>query len=91
MQVPALGQAVPNFHYGVFYIRPPIVEDDLPRADYVNNCSIMTYMRIGQSTILLPGDMMTSGMDHALNTGCEARLSGLIRISGTITNSFGRA
>ena len=76
LQVPALGQAVPNFHYGVFYIRPPVVEDELPRADYVNNCSIMAYMRIGRSTILLPGDMMTSGMEHAISTGCEARLSG---------------
>jgi hypothetical protein len=76
MQVPAFGEAVPNFHYGVFYIRPPVVEDELPRADYINNCSIMAYMRIGRSAILLPGDMMTSGMDHAIGIGCEARRSG---------------
>lgn len=76
LQVPEFGHAVPNFHYGVFYIRPPVVADGLPRADYVNNCSIMVYVRFGRSTILLPGDMMTSGIDHAITTGCESRLSG---------------
>ncbi len=79
LQVPAFGVKVPNFQYGLFYIRPPTAEDDLPKDDYVNNCSIMAFIRYGRSSILLPGDMMTSGMDHAINTGSESRLSGTKR------------
>jgi len=76
LRVPAFGRTVPNFHYGLFYVRPPVAERDLPTTDYVNNCSIMAFLRIGDSSVLLPGDIMTSGMDHAINTGCESRLTG---------------
>jgi len=74
---------IPGFRYGLFYIRPPecepsedAEEEGLPKADYGNNVSLMVFLRFQNSSIILPGDMLTSGMDYAVNEGCENRLVG---------------
>ncbi|MHC4759407.1 MAG: MBL fold metallo-hydrolase [Planctomycetota bacterium] len=76
---------VPNFSYGVFYIRPPDCEplitifdenEGLPKKDYANNTSIMVYFRFSKNSICFTGDMMSSGMKHAIEVGCENRIVG---------------
>ena len=76
LQVPMLGSTIPGFYYSIFYVRPPVVEADLPAVDYVNNCSIMVWLRYGNSSVLLPGDMMSSGMEHVIDVGGESRQTG---------------
>ncbi len=83
LQVYVPKSKTPSFRYGLFYIRPPECEPSeeeeeggLPEADYGNNVSLMLFLRFQKSSILLPGDMMTSGMDYAVNEGCENRLVG---------------
>jgi len=77
---------IPHFSYGLFYIPPPqckpvepkVTEeyDPLPKRDYANNTSIMAYFRFNKNSILMPGDMMESGMERALTVGCESRIVG---------------
>lgn len=86
LQVFSPTSQVPHFTYGIFYIRPSecepveswfINEDSgLSKQDYGNNISIMTYFRFNKNSILFPGDIMASGMKHALEVGCENRLVG---------------
>lgn len=72
----------PGFLQGIFYLRPPECEpkdnseDGLPKSDYANNTSIMMYLKYCGKTILLPGDMMPSGMKKILEKGSENRLTG---------------
>jgi len=77
---------IPHFAYALFYLAPPQClplnpltnneDQGLPKRDYANNTSIMTYFRFNENSILLPGDMMASGMKHALSVGCESRVVG---------------
>jgi beta-lactamase superfamily II metal-dependent hydrolase len=86
LQVFSPTSQVPHLTYGIFYIRPPECEpvdswygdedSGLPKKDYGNNISIMTYFRFNKNSIFFPGDIMASGMKHALKVGCENRLVG---------------
>lgn len=68
---------IPNFEYGLFYIRPPICEQLHPTDDnaYANSTSIVFYLRHGANSILFPGDMTPEGMKHILEdrAGTEKR------------------
>jgi len=67
---------VPNVEYGIFYIRPPIVNnllDDDQR--YANGISLVVFYRHGYHTILIPGDIDPEIMKLILNEneGLEKR------------------
>lgn len=86
LQVFSPTSQVPYFTYGIFYIRPTECEpvdslsgdEDcrLPKQDYGNNISIMACFRFNKNSIFFSGDMMASGMKHAIEVGCENRLVG---------------
>ncbi len=70
------GDVVSNFAYSLFYIRPPVSEDRLPKADYTNNLSVFSQIQYGGSNLFIGGDIMASGMKHVLAEGSEVRVTG---------------
>ncbi|MCP4569423.1 MAG: MBL fold metallo-hydrolase, partial [FCB group bacterium] len=58
--------AVPGFDFKIFYIPPKLNERTLPATDYVNNLSIVAYLKLGNASILFLGDLMPSGCEYLL-------------------------
>jgi beta-lactamase superfamily II metal-dependent hydrolase len=50
---------IPDFEYGLYYMRPPAVSRIHPSNDhhYGNGVSILMYVRYGKMSLLLPGDV----------------------------------
>jgi len=72
-----LPYSIPNLEYGLYYIRPPVV-DELFLNDnqkYSNGISIVLFLRHGFHTLLIPGDMPPEAMEYLLEEklGCEKR------------------
>jgi hypothetical protein len=67
-----------DLEYGIYYVRPPVCErihkDD---NEYGNALSIVTYLRYGKNSILLPGDITPLAMEKILNQseGVEKRFT----------------
>lgn len=53
----------------IYYIKPSVCEksDKLASANYSNNVSICTYIRINGHKVLLPGDLMKDGMEYLID------------------------
>ena len=53
----------------IYYLTPEYCynEPDL-KASYANNISIAIYIRVGDKTVLFPGDLMKTGMSNLINT-----------------------
>jgi len=72
-----LTRSVPNLEYGLFYIRPPVVEKIHPAndQDYGNGISLVIFFRYGKHTLLIPGDITPSVLSHILEEreGLEKR------------------
>lgn len=51
----------------LYYIKPPIVEDELPSSDYVNNVSLVCLINVSWKYILFPWDIMQSWSDWMLD------------------------
>ncbi len=70
-------RTVPNLEYGLYYIRPPKVEEIFEKDDqgYSNGVSLIFYFRHGYQTLLIPGDCMPETMEYLLDekTGVEKR------------------
>jgi len=59
----------------IYYIPPKKVEDDsdLMNESYCNNISIVVYVRINGTKILIPGDLQKLGMEKLINTNTSFR------------------
>lgn len=70
---------IPNLEYGLYYIKPPIVENNLHSAaqEYSNAISIVFYLKHGQNSILIPGDITPQAFKYILEQkpGTEKRYS----------------
>lgn len=64
-------RSVPNLEYGLFYIRPPVVNEihDSNDQDYGNGLSLLLFYRHGIHTILIPGDITPDSLKHILDGG----------------------
>ena len=70
--------SVPNLEYGLYYLRPPIIEEKIhPSNDqaYSNGISLVLYYRHGYHSILIPGDITPDALKHMLygKEGTEKR------------------
>ncbi len=69
-------RTIPNLEYGVYYVRPPVC-DKLHSEDtkYGNATSIVFYLRHGNHSILVPGDITPEAMNIILDEdeGLEKR------------------
>jgi beta-lactamase superfamily II metal-dependent hydrolase len=59
----------------IYYIPPQIVEKntELKTESYCNNISIVVYVRINNTKILMPGDIQKIGMDYLISTNMSFR------------------
>lgn len=64
---------IPGFEMKIFFIPPRFCEYDLPKNDYCNNLSIITYMKLGNNSILFMGDLMPSGCEYLLSNNKDFR------------------
>lgn len=64
--------SIPNLEYGLFYVRPPVVDNLFPNDDqeYANGLSLVIYYRHGYHTLLIPGDINPDTFKHLLDE-CE--------------------
>lgn len=63
--------SIPNLEYGLYYIRPPVVDKIYPNNDqeYGNGISFVVFYRHGHHTILIPGDINPDALKHTLDEG----------------------
>lgn len=70
---------VPNLEYGLYWVRPPYCDSLHPSDDneYGNATSIVLYLRQGEHSILLPGDITPPAFDAILDEseGVEKRFT----------------
>jgi hypothetical protein len=70
-------RSIPNLEYGIFYVRPPVVNKIHPKndQDYGNGMSLVLFYRHGIHTLLIPGDITPDCLNHLLNEkdGLEKR------------------
>ncbi len=70
-------RSIPNLEYGIFYVRPPVVNEIHPENDhdYGNGLSFVLFYRHGKHTLLIPGDITPDVLKHLLgeNKGLEKR------------------
>lgn len=62
--------SIDDLEYGLYYVRPPVVDVDLfPSSDqeYSNGISLVVYIKYGDHTILLPGDVNPDAMELILD------------------------
>lgn len=61
-------RSVPNLEYGIYYLRPPKVDELYPSNDqnYANATSLVLFFRHGFHTLLIPGDMLPEAMEYLL-------------------------
>lgn len=64
-------RSVPNLEYGLFYARPPVVNEihGSNDQDYGNGLSLLLFYRHGIHTILIPGDITPDSLKHILDGG----------------------
>ena len=64
-------RSVPNLEYGLYYVRPPVVNEihNSNDQDYGNGLSLLLFYRHGIHTILIPGDITPDSLRHILNEG----------------------
>ena len=68
-------RSVPNLEYGLYYVRPPVVEKIYPPGndkndqEYANGTSLIIFYRHGYHTVLIPGDMNPETFKHLLDEG----------------------
>lgn len=63
--------SIPNLEYGLYYVRPPIVDRIFPDNDqeYGNGLSLVFFYRHGYHTLLIPGDINPDTFKHLLDGG----------------------
>jgi hypothetical protein len=70
-------RSIPNLEYGLYYVRPPVVNEIYPDNDqeYGNGISLVIFYRHGYHTILIPGDINPDTLKHLLeeDEGMEKR------------------
>ncbi len=70
-------RSIPNLEYGLYYVRPPIVDKihESNDNDYGNGTSLVIYYRHGIHTLLIPGDITPDALQCILNEeeGSEKR------------------
>lgn len=70
-------RSIPNLEYGLYYVRPPVVDEIFPDNDqeYGNGTSLVVLYRHGFHTLLIPGDINPNTLKHMLDegTGLEKR------------------
>jgi beta-lactamase superfamily II metal-dependent hydrolase len=66
-------RVIPGYQLKIFFITPKDCEDRLPKDGYTNNLSIVTYISIGNNSILFTGDLMASGCKYLLEMNSEFR------------------
>jgi len=74
------GDLAPGFELRIFFIPPKFCEIKLPNDDYGNNLSIVTYLKLGNNSILFPGDLLPSGCEYLIKTNktfCEILSHGI--------------
>ena len=80
-------RTVPHLEYGIYYVRPPKAAVLHPNDDneYGNATSVVTYLRHGQNSILVPGDMTPQAMKLVLDeqSGFEKRYTVMDRQSAS--------
>lgn len=68
---------VPNIEYGIYYVRPPELDELFPKDDqvYGNSMSMVLYYRHGIHSLLIPGDMLPEAFKYLLEekNGMEKR------------------
>jgi beta-lactamase superfamily II metal-dependent hydrolase len=59
-----------GFEYGIFYVRPPEVEKihDADQ-DYINGSSVCLYLKYGDNSILIPGDITPAVLERIIDGG----------------------
>lgn len=64
-------RSIPNLEYGLYYVRPPVVDEIFPNNDqeYGNGTSLIIFYRHGYHTILIPGDINPDAIRHILDEG----------------------
>jgi|YelNatPaOPRAMG01_1025707.scaffolds.fasta_scaffold14527_3 beta-lactamase superfamily II metal-dependent hydrolase len=64
-------RSIPNLEYGIYYVRPPVVNEIYPDNDqeYGNGISLVLFYRHGNHTLLIPGDINPKGLNHILDEG----------------------
>ena len=73
-RIPPLCSTNPQSEF-IYYIPPKTVEgnNELKTESYCNNISIVVYVRINGTKILVPGDIQKAGMDYLINTNTSFR------------------
>lgn len=70
-------KSIPNLEYGIYYVRPPVVEEIFPNNDqeYGNGIGLVFFYRHGYHTLLIPGDINPNTFKHLLDDaeGVEKR------------------
>jgi hypothetical protein len=65
----------------LFYINPSICESqETLKASYANNISLVLFLKVGDKTVLLPGDILKEGMRYIINT--EPELKNMFEVDG---------
>lgn len=61
--------SVPNLEYGIYYVIPPACNTLYENDDqkYSNSISIVFYLRHGNQTLLIPGDITPEAFEKVLN------------------------
>jgi len=64
-------RSIPNLEYGLYYVRPPVVEEIYPDNDqeYGNGVSLVIFYRHGYHSLLIPGDINPDTFKHLLDEG----------------------
>ncbi|GAB0174610.1 MAG: hypothetical protein HHAS10_04890 [Candidatus Altimarinota bacterium] len=59
-------------HISLFYIPPGICESDITiSSGYANNISLVLFFKVGDKTVLIPGDILKSGMEYLIDNKPE--------------------
>ena len=81
-------RSIPNLEYGLYYVRPPVVNEIYPDSDheYGNGISLVIFYRHGFHSLLIPGDINPDVFKHLLDegTGLEKRYTIFDRRQSTL-------
>ncbi|HOX57888.1 MAG TPA: hypothetical protein PLC99_13455 [Verrucomicrobiota bacterium] len=90
--IESCGSNVPNVEYGVYYLKPGEVATEHPKTDqdYTNGLSILFYLRHGNQSILIPGDVTPEVMSRILedDDGVEKRYTYFRKVPRAILDDF---
>lgn len=64
-------RSIPNLEYGLYYVRPPVVDEIFPDNDqeYGNGISLVVFYRHGIHTLLITADINPEAFEHLLYEG----------------------